>query len=146
MPDSTLAAGTGLYVSTDGVSYTELADIDMMDPVPAPAAAKVDVTPLKPTNNTRTKKKGVLENAEWGFKQNWTAARATAMATYEASATDLYWKVTYPDDTDPDVASRKTFRGFIVSNQDEGFNDADDPILINVRVEVTSKPAFTAKS
>lgn len=141
-----LANGAGLYYSDLGVSYSELADIEGMTSPGSPTYTDVDVTPLKPTDDTRSYERGLRDSGEFQFRQYWTAARLDTLKDLEADGDNLYWRITYPDDTTPTLASKTEFRGYIKSVIEPTFDDPETPLIITVNVKVTNKPVFTPKA
>lgn len=141
-----LANGAGLYYGSDGVSYSELPDLASMTSAGSPTYADVDVTPLKPTDDTRSFERGLRDSGEFQFRQYWTAARLDTLKDLEEDGDNLYWRITYPDDTTPTLASKTEFRGRIKAVVEPSFDDPETPLIITVTVKVNSRPVFTPKS
>lgn len=141
-----LANGTGLYWGTDGTTYTEAADLAGMSAPGSPSYSDIDVTPLKPTDDTRSFERGLRDSGEFSFRQYWSKTRLDGWRDAEDAGANLYWRVTYPDDTTPTTASKTEFRGYIKSVQEPTFDDPETPLIITVTVKVTSRPVFTPKA
>lgn len=141
-----LAKGTRFWYSSDGVTYTELADVEDIGPVGSPERPDVDFTPLNPSDSSRGFKPGLKVNGELSFKQFFTKARFTVLKTLFDNGTSTYWRVTYPDHATPASASRHIFQGYVSKLTDSAKSDPDDPLMIEAVVKITTDISFTEAS
>lgn len=142
--DASLVYGVRLYRSADGVTYTEVADLKELGSPGDPVAPDVDVTPLTPSVAAREFKAGLLNSGEMEFKQFWNKTRFTALRAI--LRVGYYWRVVFPDNASPALASRVDFAGYLNRCTTSPMTDPDEPITIDCKVKVTGAITFTEGS
>lgn len=142
--DATLVYGMRFYYSGDGVSYTEVVDLKDMGPPGNPEAPDVDVTPLTPSAAAREFKAGLINGGEMDFKQFWNKTRHATM--YGFLRLSKYWRVTFPDNATPSMATRVDFQGYLKACTTSGSGTPDDPITIDGKIKVNTIPTVTQGS
>ena len=142
--DAILVYGTRLYYSADGVSYTELTDMQAIGTPPSPDAPEVDVTPLADSSDYRQFALGLAVAGEMDCKQFYNKTRAAAIIAL--FRLNKYWKIIYPDNATPSLSSSTTFRGWLKQYMMPGAANPDDPAVIGFKIKLTGAPTFTAGS
>lgn len=136
-----LAKGTRLYMSPDGVTYTELVDLKQLGEPGNADAPDVDVTPLNPTTNYREYLVGMLTSSDFTFQQYFTATRFNAL--YARLRLNTYWRIVLPDLT---TGSKLEFQAKLKKCSLTGLGNPDDPLLIDSSMKISGEPTFTAGS
>lgn len=144
--DADLAVGIILKYSTDGVTYTELEDIDELGEPGSPEAPDVDITPLAPSSSFRKFKRGLYKGGDFTFSQFYAKARMTTLQTARNAASDYYWRIIIPDHATEGNRSKIEFTGPVKKCTLRAITDPDDPMVIMVTVTVNSDPVHTAGS
>lgn len=70
-----LGLGARLYDSPDGITYTELVDMQEIGSPDDPEVGSVDATPVNPTNRAHEFLAGLINYGEFEFKQYFTGPR-----------------------------------------------------------------------
>lgn len=148
-----MAAGEGILAykillkySADGVTYTDLEDLDEIGEPGALTTPDVDVTPLAPTDDVRVYKKGLKTGGDFTFAQFYSKTRLATLITIRDAGTDHYWKLIFPDATAENNRSYMVWTGPLKTVTVRGVGDPDDPLVIACSGKVNSDPAFTQGS
>lgn len=141
MPASALLGlGSRLYYSTDGVSYTELVDMEMIGPPGQPKRRKVELKLVDPADDIVQYLVGLREGGEFTASQHYTGTRFETMDALEGDT--LYWRVRLPDSAVEANTSRVDFQGNLEEVSLSELS-GETPITIKYTVQVITKPTFT---
>lgn len=133
--DAVLGYGTKLYYGSDGVSYTELTDLEEIGEPGDGDVEQVEATPLTLTSNAKEFLNGAEDPGEFQFQQKYNKTRLTTLMALKA--TKKYFKVTYAD------TSTVTFQANVRKVTPPSGRKAQVQ-LITVRVKITGPVTFTA--
>lgn len=136
-----LAVGSTLFWSSDGVSYSELADLVSIGSPDPGAGPDVDVTPVNTSATTRSYLVGLRTGGDFEFEQLFTAARYSALDAVLGD--QLYWKVRLPDGTTASSGSTAVFQGGLKKWSLAALDDPDKRVTILGAVKVSSDITFT---
>lgn len=145
---ASLVYGARIYWDTDS-GYATAAELADMKSVGSPGASErpdVDVTPLYDTEDARQFSQGLATYGECEFVQFWTKTRMTALQTPYKARTQLYWRITFPDNAVVANRSKTEFRGRISKLTTSPFDDPDAVITILWTVKISGETTFTAGS
>lgn len=143
--DQSLGFGCKLFYSTDGVSYTELADLEMMGPPNDRKLNMVEKTPLAPTNRTSEFMAGLFTECRFSFKQKWNKTRQALLQTGYAAATTYYWRYCFNDHATPASASKYEWTGPLTLWRPDGA-ERQKPIHIDAEVCAVGDITWTTGS
>lgn len=141
--DVTLVNDIRLYLSTDGVTYSELVDMSTIGAAGSPERPDVDVTPLSGSDSFRQFRQGLATAGECQCMQHWNKTRHALLDGYFSNNTSLYWRVVLPDATLVANRSKIEFQGRLKKLTTSEHDDPDKKILIDFTIKLTGKPTFT---
>lgn len=142
--DALLAFGARLYYSTDGTTYTELADMLKIGSPGDPDAPEIDGTPLTPSVAWREFRLGLNKAGEFSFEQHFNKTRYALLDGRRRLST--YWRITYPDNATPANASKAEFVGYPKKVTISELGNPDDFVKIMVTVQLSGAVTFTQGS
>lgn len=131
--------GSQLYYGTAGMTAsTEITGVKKIT-VPGFTTASVDVTPLNPTDRTRTFKPASNDPGELKFTVSFDGTIFSTLYGFAAAGTTKSWKVLASDTG----AATWECDGFITSIGDVPY-ELDGEQVFDVTVKWSAKPTFTA--
>lgn len=142
--DAILVYGSRLYYGTDGVNYTEFADMKSIGTPGNPKAPEVDVTPLADSADFRQFRLGLSKAGEMLCKQFFNSTRHATLDGIKR--TKLYWRVRLPTSTTVANCAKLEFQGWLADLAISDLSDPDVPITSDWRVVLTGAVTFTAGS
>lgn len=90
-----LALGARIYDSPDGITYTEMTDMQEIGSPDDPEVNMVEATPVNPTQRAKEFLAGLINYGEFEWKQFYTAARLVHHRGYLFQR--VYYRVVFPD-------------------------------------------------
>ena len=134
----TLGFGSNLAYSTDGTSYTDIAQtVDLEGP--SPEVGDVNVTNNDSPSNTKEYVPGMIEPGEQEFTVVYSKTVCAALYGMFGTGVIYFWRETYPD------GSKWEYKGYLKSFGTEAPTE-DGAIMNTVSIKLTTKPTFTAAS
>jgi hypothetical protein len=133
--DAVLGYGTKLYYGADGVSYTELTDLEEIGEPADGTVEQVEATPLTLTSNAREFLNGAEDPGEFQFSQKYNKTRMAALIALKA--TRKYFKILYAD------SSTVIFQANVMKVVPPAGRKGQVQ-LITVRTKITGAATFTA--
>lgn len=141
--DVKLGYNSKLYYSPDGVTYTELPDLERLGPPDDGNLEVVEITPLSPTNRRKEYIAALIDSGSFTFQQFWNKTRYSLLRTYYSGGTNVYWRYVFPDNATPANASKLEFVGPLDQWRPSGA-ERTAKILIDGKVRITGDITFTA--
>lgn len=137
----TVANGSKIYYSTDGISYTRLTEVKEI-PGPKVQFADVDFTHLDNDNYYEEHKPGMARVQPFTLPCHFIYSQHSAVYTHAEARTNLYWRIE-TSDVSVTQGTRHEGRGFIV---DFDLADAkrDTPLMQSITIMPTGRWTKTA--
>lgn len=144
--DALLAYGVRFYGSPDGVTYTELVDMVELGSPGDPESPDVDVTPLTPAAAWREFKTGLANAGSMDAKQHYNKTRFAFLRNLQIARTLYYWRMIYPDNANPNNASKVEFQAIVKKCTTSPLSNPDDEIHIPFQLRISGAITFTQGS
>ena len=134
MSNATKAYGASLHYSTNGTTYTEIAQtVDLGGP--EPEVGEIKITNNDSPDNTQEYIPGLIEPGDYEFQIVYAVNACATIYSLMDAQTVYYWRVTFPD------GAKWEFRGFVKGFGTEGQTD-DGAIMTTMTIKLTGKPTF----
>lgn len=138
---ATAAIGTLIQRSTDGVTYTTIAEVQSFDG-PSATLDMIEATHMESPDYYREYIPGLKDGGDLSLSLNYLPSNTTQNVLQEDldNRTKQYWKVVWTDA----VSSEATFRGYVTNFGQSG--SMDGKLDASITIRITGKVTFTAGS
>ncbi len=135
---ATAAMGTLIQRSTDGVTYTTIAEVTSFDG-PSATLNLLDATHMESPDNYMEYIASLKDGGELSLQVSYLPTNNTQNVLQEDldNRTKQYWKVQWTDA----VSSYATFRGFVTNFSHSG--GVDTKLDASITIKITGKVTFT---
>jgi hypothetical protein len=144
MATKTHTYGTILSYSSNGSTYTDLADMKDVDAGEA-EASNVETTHLSSPNAVREFIAGLINSGELNANFYFTKAQWNSVNTIFVGRSTYYWRLKFPLISGETANSKWEFQGHI-QKIGRGKADEDGTIMAALVVKITGPTTFTAGS